>query len=113
MISVAITVRAKGGIEKPTPNIHIRAQEWSADVVSELFAVLCERAGAIGGVGLLSGLIRPVGERGVQLVVTTDEDAAISEPVAISAAVLDASGFPVGVSFSLPVRPYRFSAIDV
>lgn len=113
MISVAIIVRAKDGTEKPTPRIHIRAEEWSADVVSELFAVLSERAGAIGGVGLLSGLIRPVGERGVQLVVTTDEDAAISEPVAIPAAVLDASGFPVGVTFRLPVRPYRFSAIDV
>ena len=68
MISVAIIARAKNGTEKATPTIHIRAEGWSADVVSELFAVLCERAGAIGGVGLLSGLIRPVGERGVQLV---------------------------------------------
>jgi hypothetical protein len=113
MISVAIIVRAKDGTEKPTPKIHIRAEEWSADVVSELFAVLCERAGAIGGVGLLSGLIRPLGERGVQLVVATAEYAAIIESVAIPAAVLEASGFPVGVSFRLPVRPYRFSAIDV
>src|SRR5947208_16765974 len=105
MISVAITVRAKGGIEKPTPNIHIRAQEWSADVVSELFAVLCERAGAIGRVGLLSGLIRPVGERGVQLRVTTDEDAAISEPAAIPAGILEGPGSSSAVSSRIPVRP--------
>lgn len=113
MISVAIIVRAKDGTEKPTPKIHIQSQDWSADVVSELFAVLCERAGAIGGVGVLTGSIRPVDEHGVQLVVTTDEDAAISEPVAIPAHVLEGSGFPVGVNFRLPVRPYRFSSIDV
>ena len=113
MISVAIIVRAKDGTEKPTPTIHIQSQDWSADVVSELFAVLCERAGAIGGVGVLTGLIRPVDKHGVQLVVTTDEDAAISEPVAIPAHVLDASGLPVGINFRLPVRPYRFSSIDV
>lgn len=113
MISVQISVQTKDGGEKPTPTVHINAERWSGEVVAELLAVLCERAGAIGGVGLLPARIQQVEEGRLRFTVMTEKDTAFSEPLVVPVEAMEASGFPIGNKFDLQVRPYRFSSIDV
>lgn len=113
MISVAITVRDRSGVEKPTPTIHIQAEGWSAEVVNELLAVLCERAGAIGGMGVVPAKILRLDADHVRMMVWSDTGAAASEPLRVPAAAVSDAGFLFDTEFRLQVRPYRFSAIDV
>jgi hypothetical protein len=113
MLSATISILTKDGVSKPTPAAHIRADRWSSEAVQELFSVLAERAGAIGGVGVLPAWIRPTEGR-FSLAVATENESAIAEPLAIPIDVLQSCGYPLdGTQFRLNVRPHRFTAIDL
>jgi hypothetical protein len=114
MISIEATVVTTRGTAKPTPTIHLRADELNAEVLHDLLAVLAERAGAMSGVGLLAARIEPHGGGTFRFSVSTEVETAMTEPLAISSDTIASAGYPVdGSSFRYSVRPHRLNAIDI